>query len=69
MPIKFINGVNIYYEIHGKGEPLALFMGLGGNVALWDVELIEALSKKSQVIIFDNRGTGRSDKPDMEYTI
>lgn len=69
MPRKFVNGVNIYYELHGKGQPLALFMGLGGNIALWDVELIEALSKRFQVLIFDNRGTGRSDKPDMEYTI
>ncbi|MBI5117322.1 alpha/beta fold hydrolase [Candidatus Poribacteria bacterium] len=69
MPTKFVNGVNIYYEIHGKGEPLALFMGLGGNIALWDVELIEAFGRKFQVIIFDNRGTGRSDKPDEQYTI
>ncbi len=69
MPKKFVNGVNIYYEVHGEGEPLALLMGLGGNIALWDVELIEALGKRFQVIIFDNRGTGRSDKPDMQYTI
>lgn len=69
MPKTIANGVNIYYEIHGKGEPLALFMGLGGNIAMWDPELIEALGERFEVIIFDNRGTGRSDKPDEEYTI
>jgi pimeloyl-ACP methyl ester carboxylesterase len=69
MPKKLVNGVNIYYELHGKGEPLALFMGLGGNIAMWDAELIEALGERFEVLIFDNRGTGLSDKPSMEYTI
>jgi pimeloyl-ACP methyl ester carboxylesterase len=69
MPRKLVNGVNIYYEKHGKGQPLALLMGLGGNIAMWDTELIEALGKRFEVLIFDNRGTGRSDKPDTEYTI
>ena len=69
MPTKFVNGVNIYYEVYGKGEPLVLFMGLGGNIAMWDNELIQALARRFEVVVFDNRGTGRSDKPDMEYSI
>ncbi|UCD57423.1 MAG: alpha/beta hydrolase [Candidatus Hydrogenedentota bacterium] len=69
MPKKLVNGVNIYYEVHGKGEPFVLFMGLGGNIAMWDPELIEALARRFEVMIFDNRGTGRSDKPDEEYSI
>lgn len=69
MPTKFVNGVSIYYEVYGKGEPLVLFMGLGGNIAMWDIELIQALARRFEVIVFDNRGTGRSDKPEMEYTI
>ncbi|GAB4330798.1 MAG: alpha/beta hydrolase [Candidatus Abyssubacteria bacterium] len=69
MPTQFVNGINMYYEIHGEGEPLALFMGLGGNVAMWDPEFIDELARRMKVIIFDNRGTGRSDKPDAEYSI
>jgi pimeloyl-ACP methyl ester carboxylesterase len=69
MPTRFVNGVNIYYEIHGTGEPLALFMGLGGNVAMWDPEFVDELARHTKVIMFDNRGTGRSDKPLEDYSI
>ena len=26
-----VNGINLYYEVHGKGEPILLIMGLGAN--------------------------------------
>jgi pimeloyl-ACP methyl ester carboxylesterase len=69
MPLQRANGVNLYYEIRGKGPPLALFTGLGGNMAMWDFELIEALAHHHRLVLFENRGTGRSDKPDERYTI
>ena len=68
MPIAKANGINIYYEIHGKGEPLVLIAGYGANSISW-FNQTPVLSKKYRVIIFDNRGTGRSDKPDIPYTI
>jgi pimeloyl-ACP methyl ester carboxylesterase len=64
MPRANAGQVNLYYEIHGDGPPLALFMGLGGNVAMWDPEFIEGLAVHFRTLIFDNRGTGQSDKPD-----
>jgi pimeloyl-ACP methyl ester carboxylesterase len=30
-----VNGINLYYEIHGSGEPLLLIMGLGANATRW----------------------------------
>jgi 3-oxoadipate enol-lactonase len=63
------NGINIYYEVHGEGFPLVLIMGLSGNIDWWTPHLIEQMSSKFKTIIFDNRGTGRTDKPDTEYTI
>ena len=27
MPIKLVNGINMYYEVHGEGEPLVLISG------------------------------------------
>lgn len=62
------NDIDIYYEVHGQGEPLLLIMGLAYNSQSWS-KTIPALSKQFQVIIFDNRGSGRSDKPDSNYTI
>jgi 3-oxoadipate enol-lactonase len=63
-----VGDINIYYEIHGKGEPLVLIYGYGGHSGLW-FRQIPILSKKYQVIAFDNRGVGRSDKQDIPYTM
>ena len=63
-----VDDINIYYEIHGKGEPLVLIYGYAGHSGLW-FRQIPILSKKYRVIAFDNRGVGRSDKPDIPYTM
>jgi 3-oxoadipate enol-lactonase len=63
-----VGDISIYYEIHGKGEPLVLIMGYTGDSGLW-FRQIPILSKKYRVIAFDNRGVGRSDKPDIPYTM
>ena len=31
MPKVRANDLNLYYEIHGSGEPLLMVMGLGGS--------------------------------------
>ena len=63
-----VNGINIYYETYGEGEPLLLIEGLGYSSWMWYKQLPE-LSEKYRVIVYDNRGVGRTDKPDSEYTI
>ena len=68
MPTVKVNDISLYYEIHGKGEPLVLVMGLGTDISEWKT-IIDPLSKKYKVLVFDNRGAGRSDKPDEPYTI
>lgn len=68
MPTARINGVDIYYEQHGQGPPLLLIMGLRRNADWWWKQL-PAFSPHFQVTAFDNRGSGRSDKPEMEYSI
>jgi len=68
MPAVKVGDVSIYYEVHGEGEPLLLIMGYGHNSGHWFSQ-IPGLSQEYGVIAFDNRGTGRSDKPDIPYTI
>ncbi|HEX3013240.1 MAG TPA: alpha/beta hydrolase [Methanobacterium sp.] len=63
-----VNDINMYYEIHGEGEPLILISGNGGETSQWK-DMISMFSKEYKVIPFDNRGAGRTDKPDMEYSI
>jgi pimeloyl-ACP methyl ester carboxylesterase len=69
MPTARIGDINIHYDARGEGEPLLLIMGYRGSGLMWGEELITLLSRSFQVIYFDNRGTGLSDKPDMLYTI
>jgi len=68
MPTLRANGIQIYYELHGAGEPLLLIMGLGANATAWWMQIPE-FSRHYQVIAFDNRGAGRSEKPNEPYTI
>jgi pimeloyl-ACP methyl ester carboxylesterase len=63
-----INGVSLYYEVYGRGEPLLLIMGLGASTLGWQNQ-IPFLSQHLRVIAYDNRGAGRSDKPEGEYTM
>ncbi len=63
-----INDINIYYEIHGEGEPILLIEGLGYSSWMW-FKQIPAFFKEYKVIVFDNRGVGNTDKPDSRYTI
>jgi pimeloyl-ACP methyl ester carboxylesterase len=69
MPVARISDLNIHYQIRGLGEPLLLIMGYRGSGYMWGDELLEPLARSFQVITFDNRGTGDSDKPNSVYTL
>jgi 3-oxoadipate enol-lactonase len=68
MPTVNTNGIELYYEVHGAGEPLLLIMGFGANTTGWEAQIPE-FSREFQVIAFDNRGAGRSEKPPEMYSI
>jgi pimeloyl-ACP methyl ester carboxylesterase len=68
MPYVEVNDIQIYYEIHGDGEPLVLIVGLGTDISEWE-GIIRWLAKKYKVLAFDNRGVGRTNKPDTPYSI
>ncbi len=68
MPRAKVNGINIDYEICGSGEPVIMIQGLGGPRVGWTFQK-RAFSWHYRVVLFDNRGVGRSDKPVERYTI
>ncbi len=68
MPQFSRQNLNFYYEVHGQGEPLFLIAGFSCHAELWR-SLLDELSAHFQVIIFDNRGIGRSSSPKGLYTI
>lgn len=63
-----VDDIHIYYEIYGQGKPLVLIAGTGISCAPWRVFQVPEFSKHYQVLIYDHRGLGRSDKPDIPYT-
>ena len=67
MPYVNTNGIRIFYEERGVGEPLILIMGLGADGSLWE-EHVKVYEKHFHCILIDNRGSGRSDKPQGPYT-
>ncbi len=69
MPTVLINGIKLYYEVHGKGEPLILIQGLGGRHQAWFFQ-VRVFKKYFRVVTFDNRGIGKSSQISLEpYTI
>src|SRR5512139_3505397 len=67
MPWTEAPGFRMYYEEHGAGFPLLLINGLGSDHLEW-VHQIPVFSKSFRVVVFDNRGTGRSGVPPGPYT-
>ena len=63
-----VDDVNLYYELYGQGDPLVLVAGTGISLAPWRVAQVPEFARHYQVLIYDHRGLGRSDKPDMHYT-
>ncbi|MGH7834026.1 MAG: alpha/beta fold hydrolase [Candidatus Binatia bacterium] len=60
--------IQLYYEIYGAGDPLVLIAGTGSSCANWRIFQVPEFSKHYEVLIYDHRGMGRSDKPDMKYS-
>jgi 3-oxoadipate enol-lactonase len=59
MPYVPVNGIELYYEEHGKGFPVVLAHGAGGNHLSWWQQVPE-FSRHYRVITFDHRGWGLS---------
>ncbi|MFQ5830110.1 MAG: alpha/beta fold hydrolase [Candidatus Methylomirabilia bacterium] len=57
------DGVKIYYEDHGRGFPLVLAYGIGGNTGMWQPN-IAALSARYRLILWEPRGHARSESPE-----
>ena len=62
-----VNSIKICYEIHGEGKSVILIHGFGSTKDEWKLAQVGPLSEKFKVIIFDNRGAGKSDHPDEPY--
>ncbi len=68
MPYADSAGTRIYWEEEGSGDPVLLIMGLGYPLDMWH-RTRPVLAKHFWVILFDNRGVGKSEMPPGPYSI
>ncbi len=72
MNAEFAEGVTdrgIYYQRHGEASscPLVMIVGYGGTLATWTPAFLDRLSQITPLVVFDQRGSGKSAAvPDIE---
>ena len=62
------NGIKICYDIHGEGTSVVLIHGFGDRKEHWRAQIGD-LSQHFRVIGMDNRGAGKSARPDGLYSM
>jgi aminoacrylate hydrolase len=62
------DGESLYFEDHGSGPPLLLVSGLGGVMGFWSGH-VPVLAERFRVILHDHRGTGKSGRSRIEYSV
>ena len=68
MPTVEVNGLSLYHELHGEGDPLVCVMGLAANTLAWALQL-RAFTERHRVLIFDNRDVGQSSLAEGGYEV
>jgi pimeloyl-ACP methyl ester carboxylesterase len=64
-----VGDIDIAYKTFGKGEPILLVSGAGGDMNAWDPSTLEVLSSNHTVIVFDNRGVGNTTTGNRPFSI
>ncbi len=67
MPTVEANGINVYYETQGEGEPIVLIPYLAADQACYAFQVAD-YAKRFTCITVDLRGAGLTDKPEGVYT-
>lgn len=62
------DGVDIYYETFGEGQPFLFLSETACDGAVWKLYQVPEFARDHRVIIFDYRGTGLSGKPSTKYS-
>ena len=62
MPFEQINGMKIYYEIHGSGDTIVLLHHGFGCTKIWKDIYPPLVEKGYRVIMYDRRGYGQSER-------
>jgi 3-oxoadipate enol-lactonase len=69
MPVAKLGAIDLYYERAGHGAPLLFISGTGGDLRVKPNVFDGPLPKLFDVLAYDQRGLGRSAKPDVAYSM
>jgi 3-oxoadipate enol-lactonase len=69
MPIAKVGDISIEYYVEGSGPPLVMIMGFSGQASSWSERFLELLRPHFQIVRFSNRGTGLTDRPQVQYSV
>jgi 3-oxoadipate enol-lactonase len=69
MPIARLADIELHFERAGEGQPLLFISGTGGDLRVKPNVLDGPLAKAFDVLAYDQRGLGRSGKPDQPYSM
>lgn len=69
MPFVDVGNIQIYYERQGSGLPLLFIGGTGGDLRRPETRFAGPLESRFDVLTFDQRGMGRSSRPDVPYSM
>ena len=62
------SGLTLHYQQVGDGPDVVMVHGITGNLAVWHLQLVPALSDRFRVLTYDLRGHGYSGTPPSGYT-
>lgn len=68
MAVAHANGVDIYYELHGAGEPLVLVHGSWTDTTQWNL-VLPGLAETFRVLVYDRRGHTQSERLETQGSI
>ena len=68
MPQAHVNGVRLYYEEHGRGDPILCIHGTSSSAMVWRRAATTELATLGRVIVYDRRGCTRSERPEPYAT-
>lgn len=63
-----MNGIEIYYEVHGSGPPLLYISGTGNDLRRSPVALLP-VTGSFETLAYDQRGLGQTSRPEAEYSM
>jgi pimeloyl-ACP methyl ester carboxylesterase len=64
-----VGDIDMAYKVFGSGDPLVMITGYSTTMDTWEPDFLQALASKYRVIVFDNRGMGKTTAGTVPFTI